>query len=507
MTDRLSARLQTARIGFDSQPRPMMIYSTMSGKKEPLQPIHKNRVNIFVCGPTVYDNSHIGHARTYIAFDVVARYLKYKGFSVFYLQNITDVDDKIIQRASELGIDPAVLAHKFERKYLEDMQALGVTNVNLYARATEYIPEIISQIERLVELGFAYETETGVYFDEFRFEDFGRLSHQTLDEVARYRIEPDPTKRNPGDFSLWKKREDGAEVTWDSPWGRGRPGWHIEDTAITETYFGPQYDIHGGAMDLIFPHHEAEIAQMEATSGKKPLVRCWMHTGFLNVKGEKMSKSLGNFMTIREMLEKCDAEAFRLFVLLAHYRSPIDFSEEVLEQSRKSLERIRHLIKIVDEQLETPGEISETEGVDAILIKAKAEFLEAMDDDFNTPYALRAVFNLVRDINRRINEQNVSKKTLKDTKLLLEEFGGIFGISFSSGSETSIGKEEDMARDLIELLIEIRQTLREKRDWELADQIRNRMKELNVVLEDAEGGGKYTFRGANCLNRKTYNLQ
>ncbi len=263
-----------------------------------------------------------------------------------------------------------------------------MTNVNLYARATEHIPEIISQIERLVDLGFAYETETGVYFDESRFEDFGKLSHQTLEEVERHRIEPDPTKRNSGDFSLWKKREDGAEVTWDSPWGRGRPGWHIEDTAITETYFGPQYDIHGGAMDLIFPHHEAEIAQMEATSGKKPLVRCWMHTGFLNVKGEKMSKSLGNFMTIREMLERCDADAFRLFVLLAHYRSPIDFSEEVLEQSRKSLERIRHLIRIIEEQLEMPGEIVESEEVDPILIKAKVEFLEAMDDDFNTPYAL-----------------------------------------------------------------------------------------------------------------------
>lgn len=495
MTDRLSARLQTARIGFDSQPRPMMIYSTMSGKKEPFLPIHKNRVNIFVCGPTVYDDSHIGHARTYIAFDVIARYLKFRGFSVFYLQNITDVDDKIIQRASELGTDPAVLAGKFERRYLEDMRALGVTNVNLYARATEHIPEIISQIQRLVELGYAYQTETGVYFDETRFEDFGKLSHQTLEEAVRHRVEPDPTKRNSGDFSLWKKREDGAEVTWDSPWGRGRPGWHIEDTAIAETYFGPQYDIHGGAMDLIFPHHEAEIAQMEAASGKKPLVRAWMHTGFLNVKGEKMSKSLGNFMTIREMLERCDAEAFRLFVLLAHYRSPIDFSEEVLEQSRKSLERIRHLIRIIEEHLETPGEMVESEEFDPTLIKAKVEFLEAMDDDFNTPYAFSVIFELVRDTNRRINEKTLSKKALRDTKQLLEEFGGVLGISFSSGSEMSRVKEEDTTGDLIELLMEIRQRLREKKDWELADQIRNRMKDLNVVLEDAEKGGKYTLSG------------
>jgi len=267
VTDRLSARLQTASI--------------VTGNKENFQPIHNNRINLFVCGPTVYDDSHIGHARTYIAFDVVARYLKFKGFSVFYLQNITDVDDKIIKRAAERGESPRSLARKFEERYLEDMHSLGVINVNYYARATEHILEIIGQIERLIELGFAYETKTGIYFDESRFEDFGKLSHQTADDLKKHRIEPDPTKRNPGDFSLWKKRQDGEEVTWNSPWGPGRPGWHIEDTAITETYFGAQYDIHGGAMDLIFPHHEAEIAQMEATSGKKPLVRYWMHTGFL----------------------------------------------------------------------------------------------------------------------------------------------------------------------------------------------------------------------------------
>jgi cysteinyl-tRNA synthetase len=285
-----------------------------------------------------------------------------------------------------------------------------VTNVNLYARATEHIPEIISQIERLMEKGFAYETETGVYFDESKFEDFGKLSHQTAEDLKRHRIEPDPTKRNPGDFSLWKKRSEGGEVAWDSPWGRGRPGWHIEDTAITETYFGPQYDIHGGAMDLIFPHHEAEIAQMEAASGKKPLVRCWMHTGFLNVEGEKMSKSLGNFVTIREMLENCDPEAFRFFVLFAHYRTPIDFSDEALEQSRRSLERIRQLINVIEEQLETPGEIPASEESSVILVEARGKFLEAMDDDFNTPNALRAVFELVRDVNRRINEKSVSRK-------------------------------------------------------------------------------------------------
>jgi len=478
----------------------MMIYSTLSGNKEPFQPIHKNRVNLFVCGPTVYDDSHIGHARTYIAFDVVARYLKYRGFSVFYLQNLTDVDDKIIQRASELGAEPASLARKFEKRYLEDMRNLGVTNVNFYARATEHIPGIISQIERLMEKGFAYETQTGVYFDESRFEDFGKLSHQTAEDLERHRIEPDPTKRNPGDFSLWKKREDKEEVTWDSPWGRGRPGWHIEDTAITEIYFGPQYDIHGGAMDLIFPHHEAEIAQMEAVSGRKPLVRCWMHTGFLNVKGEKMSKSLGNFVTIRDMLQRYDADSFRFFVLSAHYRSPIDFSEGALEQSRRSLERIRQLVKIIEEQLEcseTPETASEAlqSEVDIRLAEAKAKFLEFMDNDFNTPYALSAIFELVRDVNRRMNEKTISRKALGDVKNLLGEWEWILGISFSSKGPEPVKKPEDLTGSLIELLIEIRQKLRDKKDWQLADDIRNRMKELDIVLEDAKaGGGKYTIK-------------
>jgi cysteinyl-tRNA synthetase len=469
----------------------------MSGNKENLQPIHNNRINLFVCGPTVYDDSHIGHARTYIAFDVVARYLKYKGFSVFYLQNITDVDDKIIQRAAKTGASPRLLARKFEQRYLEDMRALDVTNVSYYARATEHVPEIIGQIERLIEKGFAYETETGIYFDESRFQDFGKLSHQSAEDLKKHRIEPDPSKRNPGDFSLWKKRQDGEEVTWDSPWGLGRPGWHIEDTAITETYLGAQYDIHGGAMDLIFPHHEAEIAQMEAASGKKPLVRYWMHTGFLNVKGEKMSKSLGNFTTIRDMLKKYEADAFRFFVLLAHYRSPIDFSEEALEQAQKSLERIRQAAKNIEEQLETapePGS-SALEPLDPIVdpdvAEAKARFLESMDNDFNTPYALKAVFDLVREVNRRINEKTISRKGLQDVGEQLREFGEILGLGFNVAGRKPA--EKNITANLIELLIEMRQKLREKKEWQLADEIRARLSELNIAIEDTKTGkGRYT---------------
>ncbi|RQW80767.1 MAG: cysteine--tRNA ligase [Methanothrix sp.] len=478
----------------------MLINSTLSGKKELLLPIHNNRVNLFVCGPTVYDNSHIGHARTYIVFDVVARYLKHKGYSVFYLQNVTDVDDKIIQRATETDASPRLLARKFEQKYLEDMQALGVTNVSYYARASEHIPEIINQIERLIEKGYAYETETGVYFDESRFHDFGKLSHQSVEDLEKHRIEPDPTKRNPGDFSLWKKRQDGPEVTWDSPWGKGRPGWHIEDTAITENYFGAQYDIHGGAMDLIFPHHEAEIAQMEATSGKKPLVRFWMHTGFLNVNGEKMSKSLGNFTTIRDMLKKFDADSFRFFVLSSHYRSPIDFSEDALDQSKKSLERIRQAAKLIEAEIEgSPSTAdvasSEKEANDPSILEARARFLDSMENDFNTPYALRAVFEMVRDINRRLNEKSISRNALIDARNLLDEFGQILGIGFSPATGSRAENSEDKTGKLIELLIDMRQKLREKKDWALADEIRNRLTEQGIVLEDAKtGGGKYSIR-------------
>ncbi|HWQ20871.1 MAG TPA: cysteine--tRNA ligase [Methanotrichaceae archaeon] len=461
----------------------MKIYNTLTGEKEVFLPIHEGRVRLFVCGPTVYDDAHIGHARTYIAFDFIARYLRHKGLSVFYVQNITDIDDKIINRASQQNVSPQVLARKFEKRYIEDMSALGVNMVSLYPRATGHIVEIIDQIKRLVEKGFAYETETGVYFDESRFPDFGKLSHQSPEDLLNHRIEPDPSKRNHADFSLWKKKDEGP--TWDSPWGRGRPGWHIEDTAITETYFGPQYDIHGGARDLIFPHHEAEIAQMEASSGKKPLVRYWMHTGFLNVNGEKMSKSLGNFTTIRDILARYDPETFRFFILSTHYRSPIDFSEVALEQSRKSLDRIHNLVQAIDERLAGSGEGEKdlAEGYGEEIGAIRTRIIDAMEDDFNTPGALSIIFDLVRDVNRRIAEGGISPKELSDVRALLEEVGEFLGVGFCTG------KSEDVTGDLVELISEIRQKLRAKKDWALSDEIRDRMRDLNISLEDKKGTG------------------
>ena len=457
----------------------MKVYNTMTRKKEEFKPMNENRIKMFVCGPTVYDESHIGHGRTYIAFDVIARYLKYKGYSVFYLQNITDIDDKIIKRSSELGVEPLALAKKYEALYFKDMGTLGVTNVNFYARAMEHLDEIIKQIATLMEKGFAYETPTGVYFDESKLKEFGKLSNRNIEDLNISRVNPEPTKRNPGDFALWKKRDD--EPSWDSAWGKGRPGWHIEDTAITKTYFGPQFDIHGGGLDLIFPHHEAEIAQMESATGKKPMVKYWMHTGFLNVSGEKMSKSLGNFITITELLKEHDPQVFRFFVLSTHYRSPIDFSEEALKQSQNSLKRIHKLMETIDELLDAQidEENENDENYKIELENTKKEFLDAMDNDFNTPIALSALFNFTRDINKGINERDISKNVLKEIKQLFNELGYILGIAFLVKS-----KKEGPSTELINILVDVREKLRLKKEYELSDEIRSRLRDIGINLED-----------------------
>jgi cysteinyl-tRNA synthetase len=457
----------------------LKIYNTMTRKKEAFKPIHEKLVKLFVCGPTVYDDSHIGHARTYISFDIIARYLKYKGFSVFYLQNITDIDDKIIKRAEELAVQPIDLARKFENRYLEDMSTLGVENVNFYARATEHIPEIISQIKTLLDKGFAYETENGVYFDESQFSDFGKLSRRKIEELNVHRVEKDDNKKNPGDFALWKKKDN--KPNWDSPWGIGRPGWHIEDTSITEEYLGVKYDIHGGGLDLIFPHHEAEIAQMESVSGVKPMVRYWMHTGFLNVQGEKMSKSLGNFITIRDLLEDYSPEVFRFFVLSTHYRSPIDFSKSALEQSKNSLQRIYKLTENIEVLIDS--EILESNDNDRDytnkLTDFENKFLDALDNDFNTPDALSIFFNFIREMNKGIQSENISKTILMNISCLLKDIEAIFGLKFFKE-----GIREDKIKELLELLVEVREILRERKDWELSDLIRSKLKEIDINLED-----------------------
>jgi cysteinyl-tRNA synthetase len=416
----------------------MDLYSTLTRTVEPLVTLHPDRVCLFVCGPTVYDYSHLGHARTYVAFDVLVKYLRSTGKEVFYLQNITDVDDKIINRAKEEGISQGELARRFETEYRRDMNSLGIDAVSYYARATTHIPEIIDQVRRLMDRGVAYVTESGVYFNLDTFGGNGELSGQ--ERAKRVSRVTDATKHNPNDFALWKTGEYG-EYTWDSPWGRGRPGWHIEDTAISEKYFGQQYDIHGGGLDLIFPHHEAEIAQMESLEGKHPMVKYWMHTGFLTVKGEKMSKSLGNFITIREALKTWNKDVIRYFILLSHYRSPLQVTDEGLANAAKGLEHIR-AVATMDHGPDPAG---------------RKAFTDAMEADLNTPMALAAIQGLAA--NGDIGA--------------LKEFGAILGINFLR--ETSAP---------LSVLHGIRAELRAQKQFGVADLIRDKMVAAGITIRD-----------------------
>ncbi|RJS88827.1 cysteine--tRNA ligase [Candidatus Bathyarchaeota archaeon] len=463
---------------------PLRVYNTLTRRKEDFTPIHGNRVYMFVCGPTTYDLSHLGHARTYIAYDIIARYLRYKGYTLFYVMNITDVDDKIINRARELGVEPLELARRYERAFYEDMASLGVDTINLFARASEHIPEIIDQIRVLLEKGYAYETETGVYYDITKFRDYGALSRQDPSELREHRIEPDPTKKNPGDFALWKKRGPG-EMGWDSPWGWGRPGWHIEDTAITTHYFGPQYDIHGGAIELIFPHHEAEIAQAEAATGRRPLVRYWVHTGILKIHGRKMSKSLGNFITIREALEKYQAEVLRFFFASTHYRSTIDFNERGLEQARRNLQTLYNVMEKV-RRLTPKEEMDEDEArLEEEVERCRRSFIEAMDDDFNSPKALTSLLELSREVNRFADTHKaINERLLQKILGAFRELGGIFGILQREEKEV----DSETLKGLMDLIIEVRQIFRERREWQISDMIRERLRDLGILLEDTEEG-------------------
>ena len=446
----------------------MDIYSTLTRSKEDFKTINKNRVNLFVCGPTVYDDAHIGHGRTYISFDTIKRYLEYLGYSVFYIQNITDIDDKIIKRSKESGIPASDIAKKFERRYIEDMHKLNVTGVNLFARATDHLDEITCQIQRLIDKGFAYETEDGVYFEINKFEEFGKLSNRNIDELESHRNLAQTTKRNEQDFALWKKREGNDEPVFSSPWGDGRPGWHIEDTAITEYYFGDQYDVHGGGLDLIFPHHEAEITQMEAVSGKSPMVRYWLHTGFLNVNGEKMSKSLNNFITIRELLNDWDADTFRFFVLSTHYRSPIDFSKDSLHQSQKSLEKIKKFYSALD------VEICDVECDNSSLNASQEEFFNSMDDDFNTPKAIASIFVLINEFKN----MDLSEEEKIAIKSFLNDVSYILGIDFNLDDVSSDSGE------LLDLIISVREELRSAKQYGLSDKIRDELNSFGYEIND-----------------------
>jgi len=466
----------------------LKIYNTMTGEEEEFKPIHGNRVNMFVCGPTVYDLTHIGHARTYIAYDIIARYLRYKGYSLFYLMNITDVDDKIINRAKERNLNPVDLAQQYTVEFYKDMASLRINSVNLFAKASEYVAEIIAQVNTLLEKEYAYVVDGDVYYDISKFPEYGRLSRQKPDELKKHRIEPDPRKRDTNDFSLWKSQKPG-ELAWDSPWGKGRPGWHIEDTAITYTHFGSRYDIHGGAVELVFPHHEAEIAQAEAATGEKPLVKYWVHTGILNVKGQKMSKSLGNFITIKDALQRYEPDILRLFFASSHYRSPIDFSEENLRSSKELLDRLQATYDKIQTLLERSQDVTTVRESQftRIVSQRKEKFIEAMDDDFNTPAAIAALVSLAKEVEKSI-PSGFDEKTLRQIFETLREMCSIIGIF--EGRE---GKKpsRDISTELVNLIVEIRDEARRKNDWETADRIRDRLKKIGVILEDTAEGTKW----------------
>jgi len=467
----------------------LKVFNTLTRKKELFKPRVGKKVNMFVCGPTVYDYSHLGHAKTYVQFDIIVRYLRFRGFHVFYLQNITDLDDKIIKRAKENNETPESLARRFEKEYYKDMKALGITSVDKYARATDYIKAIIKQVKALLEKGYAYEIEDGIYYDLSKFKEYGKLSGRTTLEAedAVTRIDESIKKRNKGDFCLWKKSKP-DEPKWDSPWFKGRPGWHIEDTAITESHFGPQYDIHGGARDLIFPHHEAEIAQMEAKSGKKPFVKYWLHTGFLTVEGKKMAKSLGNFVTLRDALKKHDAETLRFFFVSTHYRNPIDFSQKNLEQSKKSLDGLYttlenvHFMKTVNKR--TPQE----KQFEMKLQGYKKKFITAMDDDFNTREALKIIFKMSNEVNKFISRRKELSKGVKEEILnTFKELGSIFGILQKEIKKEKLPEE-------IKKLIKEREEARKKKDWKKADAIRVKLKKMGILLEDTPEGIKWKIK-------------
>jgi len=464
----------------------LKLYNTLTRQKEEFIPIHGNRVNMFVCGPTVYDYSHLGHARTYIVFDVIARYLRYRGYSVFYLMNITDIDDKMIKRANETGMPVKELADRFTNAFYEDMKKLNVMSVNLYAKATEHVDEIISQIKTLIEKGFAYDVDGNVYFEVRKFRGFGKLSKQAIDELkAGARIEVDEKKRNPEDFVLWKKQKTN-EPFWASPWGNGRPGWHIEDTAITTTYFGNKYDLHGGGIDLLFPHHESEIAIAESATGEFPFVKYWVHSGFLTLNKEKMSKSLGNFFTIGEVLEKYEPEVIRFFILNAHYRSPIDFSDKGLDEAKQGLERIKNTLENVRVLTKTAEE-GVMGSIPGVVAEAKQKFLDAMNDDFNTREAIAAVFEFTKNVNQAISD-GLSRSALNMITSTYKELGGILGL-FQDEK-----KEEGITGDLISLIVEMRENARKNKDWKTSDKIRSKLKELGIMIEDAENGPQIKIR-------------
>ncbi len=460
----------------------LRIYNTLTRRKEPFVTLEPGKVRMYVCGPTVYNKAHIGHARPVIVFDVVHRYLIHKGYRVSYLMNFTDVDDKIIKRAPELGLEPLVLAEHYIQEFFDHLAELNVLPATHYPRATEEIPMMIEIVQGLIEKGYAYEVDGDVYFRVRKDEDYGKLSGRSLEEMkAGARIEVDSRKEDPMDFALWKAAKPG-EPSWPSPWGPGRPGWHIECTAMNIHHLGEQIDIHGGGSDLIFPHHENEIAQAESYTGKSPFSRFWMHNGMLQLSGEKMSKSLGNVITIEEFLQEHSPDVLRLVILSTHYRSPLTFSDETVENAEKALNRLLGGLK------PSYGKVYSGEAAEALKEQTSRTlegFEEAMDDDFNTAAALGHMFDLVRAINQA-RDAGLAGPAFSNARETLRRLGNLLGLRLLP--EPSKRAEGMDIAPFVDLLVDVRSELRKEKQWALSDRIRDGLKDLGVTLKDSPGG-------------------
>jgi cysteinyl-tRNA synthetase len=468
------------------------VYNTLSDRKETFEALEPGVVRMYVCGPTVYDKAHLGHAMSSIVFDVIRRYLEYRGYRVLHVMNYTDVDDKVIQRAQQLGVGATELSERYIAEYDRHMQQLNLLPPLVKPRVSREIDNILRMVQGLIDKGYAYSVDGDVYFEVARDPDYGRLSGRRLEEMrAGARVEVDERKRGAADFALWKAAKPG-EPSWPSPWGAGRPGWHIECSTMSLQHLGEQIDIHGGGNDLIFPHHENEIAQSESLTGK-PFVRYWLHNGMMQLRGEDMSKSTGVMLSVDEFLSRHEPDVLRLMVLNSHYRKPLTYTEESAEAARGALERLRGALKPGEAELETAGPPAGDSAAGAALAQAAArarrDFQAAMDDDFNTAQALGALFELVREIHQA-RQAGASQSILEPGQQTLSELAGVLGLRL----QVVLGTE-GMASALVELLIEIRQDLRGAKQWALADRIRDRLEGLGIALEDGKRGTTWSLRG------------
>ncbi len=463
----------------------MRIYNTLTRKKEELIPIEPGHVRIYACGPTVYNFIHIGNARPICAFDVLRRYLKNRGYQVTYVQNFTDVDDKIIRKANEEGVSAAEIAKRYIAEYQTDAHGLNVMDADVHPTVTEHMDLIINIVKKLVDTGHAYAASNGdVYFRTASFAEYGKLSGQPIEELqAGARIDVNDVKEAPLDFAVWKAAKPG-EPYWDSPWGKGRPGWHIECSAMSCHYLGETFDLHCGGQDLIFPHHENEIAQSEAANGK-PFAHYWMHNGYINIDNKKMSKSLGNFFTVREVAEKYGYEVIRYMMVQAHYRSPINYCKELLDACKASLERLYACRDTLDRAIAAAGSGSVSEQAKAIFSSRKAQFVTAMDDDLNTADGMTAIFELVRDLNRMSADASISKEQLEAGAALFDELTGIMGLLYNRT------KTEEIPQKVLEL-VKARNEARKVKDFEKADALRNAIADLGYAVRETRQGTEIT---------------